>query len=110
MSYYTQVLKKYTVFSGRASREEFWSFSKWQSLIVLGARVLDALGGVGGVTGLYLLGTILPTLAVMVRRVHDSGKSASSFWWALVPVAGVIIILINLRAEGDLGSNAYGPP
>jgi uncharacterized membrane protein YhaH (DUF805 family) len=109
MSYYKQVLKKYVTFNGRASREEFWSFSKWQSLIVLGTMVLDALGGVGVFTGLYLLATILPTFAVMVRRMHDSGRGASFFWWALFPVAGVIIILIYLRAESQPDTNQYGP-
>ncbi len=109
MTYYRQVLKKYAVFNGRASRQEYWSFAKWQSFIVLGTMVLDGLGGLGAFTVLYLLATLLPTLAVMVRRVHDAGKSAKYFWWALVPIIGVIKIFKLLRAESQPGANQYGP-
>ncbi len=109
MNYYRQVLKKYAVFSGRASREEFWSFSKWHSLVAFGCVVLDGFGGLGAFTVLYLLATLLPTVAVMVRRLHDVGQSGKSFWWVLVPFAGAIIMLIYLRDESQPGVNQYGP-
>ena len=91
--------KKYTVFSGRASRREFW----WVILFFVLCNI--AIGFVGGMfmlvsaaiptvlSVLWTLATIVPYLAVAVRRLHDSNKSG---WWVLLPgIPYVISEIIN---------------
>ncbi len=117
MDWYTSVLKKYAVFEGRARRQEYWMFMLINVLIYFGLFIIaailgamaDALGVLGsGIYMLYALAMLVPTLAVTVRRLHDTGRSG---WWyliALVPFVGGIILLIFTVLEGDAGNNAYG--
>jgi uncharacterized membrane protein YhaH (DUF805 family) len=121
MNYYTDVLKKYAVFSGRARRKEYWLFALWNFIIVL---VFDALMFVFGMMGnsgtiltqlvsvvgcLYVLAIILPSLGVFVRRLHDTGRTG---WWiliGLIPVIGGIVLLIFSVMDSQPGDNKYGP-
>ena len=92
---YTRVLQNYVVFSGRAGRSEFWLFVLAQGLIVVVGLILaDQLSAIGLLLALYLLGTLIPTLAATVRRLHDSGRNA---WWLLLgivpaPVSAVLVV------------------
>ncbi len=115
MHWYVDVLKKYVVFSGRAGRSEFW----WYTLInVIIGTVLAWIGGFSsGNPGplaflyyIYLLGTLLPSLGVAIRRLHDTGRSG---WWiliGLVPVVGWIVLIVFYVLEGTPGENEFGPP
>lgn len=67
-----------------------------------------AVGTNGILYGVYLLGTLLPSLGAAVRRLHDTGRSG---WWILigaVPLVGGIILLVFLASDGAPESNAYG--
>lgn len=60
-------------------------------------------------TFLYSLGVLLPSLAVGVRRLHDTGRSG---WWlliGLIPIIGTIILLVFLCLDSQDGDNKYGP-
>lgn len=93
--------KKYATFRGRASRKEFWLFALFNfvaanSLGVVSGLVAAKTGyvevGIAGVL-LYYLVTLIPTLAVTVRRLHDTSRSA---WWlliGLVPLLGGVALL-----------------
>jgi uncharacterized membrane protein YhaH (DUF805 family) len=92
MGWYIECLKKYAVFSGRARRKEYWMFVLFNFLILLALGLVDGLsGGTGGgasvVATLYQLGTLLPTLAAGVRRMHDTDHSG---WWLIVPGVNLI--------------------
>ena len=114
------VFENYANFNGRARRSEYWYFTLMQFLILISFFILgagigsifdNALGGffVGyGVFALYSLATFLPTIAVVVRRLHDVGKSGWFYFIALVPLIGGIWLLVLLATEGDSGSNDYG--
>jgi uncharacterized membrane protein YhaH (DUF805 family) len=116
MYWYLEVLKKYTVFGGRARRKEYWYYTLFNFLIVVGLTVMDMMfglynrtSGFGLLSGLYSLAVLLPGLAVSVRRLHDIGKSG---WWifiALVPCVGWIILLVFLATDSVPGDNEYGP-
>jgi uncharacterized membrane protein YhaH (DUF805 family) len=56
----------------------------------------------GYVSIIYSLGTIVPALAVSVRRMHDVGKSG---WYILIPIYNLVLACTN----GDTGTNEYGP-
>ncbi|MFJ5224894.1 DUF805 domain-containing protein [Streptomyces sp. NPDC088400] len=110
MHWFTDVLKKYAVFSGRARRKEYWMFVLFNFIIAIVLAIVDAVAGASGViSGLYTLAMLIPSLAVGVRRLHDTGRSG---WWlliALVPLVGGIILLVFLASEGEQTSNAHGP-
>ena len=109
MEYYTGVLKQYTNFSGRARRAEFWMFTLINTIISLVLSGIDTAVGLGGMLqGIYGLLTLLPSLAVACRRLHDIGKSG---WWLLIgiiPIVGWIILIIWYAKDSDPGSNAFG--
>ena len=123
MNWYIDVLKKYADFNGRARRKEYWLFTLWNCLIYLGyfilATGLTAMGGRRGAGAIavmmfvplwaYAVAIIVPSLAVSVRRLHDTGKSG---WWiliGLVPFVGGIICLVFMCMDSQPGQNEYGP-
>jgi uncharacterized membrane protein YhaH (DUF805 family) len=73
--------------------------------LALGADgLVYMVGGVG-----LTLGLMVPALAVIVRRLHDTGRSG---WWylvAFIPFIGAIVVLIALATDGQPGDNQYGP-
>ncbi|WP_353943842.1 DUF805 domain-containing protein [Streptomyces sp. HUAS MG91] len=112
MHYYTDVLKKYATFQGRARRAEYWMFALFNAII---AGVLAILAVVTRSTalyvvyGLYILATLLPSLGVLVRRLHDTGRSGAWFFISFVPFVGGIWLLVLTVLEGTPGDNTYGP-
>jgi uncharacterized membrane protein YhaH (DUF805 family) len=109
---------KYADFTGRATRPEFWWFALFTFLVGVAASVLLAIGfraGAGAaafvavVIALCYLALLLPYLAVMVRRLHDTSRSG--WWWfiTLIPVVGGIVLLVLLASVGTAGPNTYGP-
>jgi uncharacterized membrane protein YhaH (DUF805 family) len=95
--------RKYVDFTGRASRSEYWYFALFTALV-------------GAVTGSFseslsnaaAVATLLPSLAVGARRLHDIGRSGWNQLWFLLPFIGWIIIIVRLTRAGDPGPNAYG--
>lgn len=64
--------------------------------------------GYGPVYGVYCLGVLIPSIAVAVRRLHDTGKSGWMLLIALIPIIGFIWLLVLLVKDSDPGDNAYG--
>ena len=116
MDWYLQALKKYTVFTGRARRKEYWFFVLFNIIISVALAIVDYVTGtynstmgMGLLGGLYTLAVLLPAIAVSIRRLHDTGRSG---WWlliALVPVVGGIVLLVFMVLDSQPGDNAYGP-
>ncbi|MFJ2111815.1 MULTISPECIES: DUF805 domain-containing protein [unclassified Streptomyces] len=108
MNWYLHVLKNYAAFSGRARRQEYWMFTLFSVLAALVLAILDTVLGVNFLGNVYSLGILVPTLAVSVRRLHDTGRSG---WWLLinlVPLVGWIVFLVFLVLEGEQAPNAHG--
>ena len=96
---YTRALKNYVAFSGRTKRSEFWLFILAQSVIfVIGLALVDTHDAVGLLFTLYILGTLIPTLAATVRRLHDTSRG---FWWLPLGVgfAPVAFVLAAVGAQ-----------
>lgn len=119
LGWVTLPLKRYADFNGRSSRREYWLFQL--ALIVLGIVVVTMIGGDlsagGGVfsglmllmSGIAVLGLIVPLIALQVRRFHDQDRSG---WFALinlVPYLGSFIVLVFMCIEGTKGDNQFGP-
>lgn len=117
------VFGKYATFSGRATRSEYWYFVLFNILLevcllllcVIGGVVLDGMSGAvvglsvcAALLGLYSLGAFIPSLAVIVRRMHDTGRSGWFIFLPLVPLIGSIILLVFLITD-SAPDNKYGP-
>jgi len=121
MNYYLSVLKKYAVFDGRASRAEYWYFFLFNIIVSIILSILGKAIGVLNVTigtagseinilsAIYGLALFIPGLAVLVRRLHDVGKSGWMALISLIPLIGTIWILVLIIRDGTPGDNEYGP-
>jgi len=112
MNWYLKVLKQYVDFSGRARRTEYWMFVLMNLLFSITLGLIDYLMGTmvmgsGILGGLYSLAVLIPSLAVIARRLHDIGKSGK--WFLIIfTVVGAIWLLILLLRKGQAGDNQYG--
>ncbi|HEL7628344.1 DUF805 domain-containing protein [Stenotrophomonas sp. TWI169] len=120
----TLALKRYAQFEGRANRREYWMFQLFLFLVATAVSLLagvlaiimrsspDALSailiGMMALLGLMWLATIVPLIAVTVRRLHDCNQSGWLYLLALVPMGGLVILVFALL-PGTPQENPYGP-
>lgn len=105
------VLGKYATFEGRARRSEYWY---WVLAVLIAEIVVLAIRSVSQGLGqilyiLLVLAVLLPSLAVGVRRLHDTGRSG---WWlliGLIPIIGAIVLIVFYVQDSAPGANEYGP-
>ena len=99
----------YVNFSGRACRSEYWYWVLFIILADIVAGIIDYLLGMQIVSSLFGLVTLLPGIAVSIRRLHDLDRTG---WWillGLIPLIGWIILLIWYISKGTDGPNRFGP-
>ena len=106
----TVLLQKYATFSGRARRSELWWYVLFQICVMIAASIIDAVifRHSAILTGIAWLALLIPSVAVVVRRLHDTNRSG---WWyliAFVPAVGGLILLYFCILRGTPGSNNYG--
>lgn len=129
MNWYLQALKKYAVFDGRACRSEYWWFTLLNIVFATVLLFVSLLFGAGSmeinhastpypavfvwanapVLGIFYLAILLPSIAVLIRRLHDISRSG---WWILLiilPVIGGFVLLIFTLLPSTPGTNEYGP-
>ena len=106
------LIRNYANFNGRALRSEFWWFML--AFVIAGgvASAIDyaLLSNRAILETIVSLGSILPTLSVGARRLHDTDRSG---WWQLlqvIPLIGIIILIVWFVQVGTPGSNRFGPP
>ncbi len=121
---YIKCLGKYSSFSGRSTRREFWGFTVVNFLIMTGLIYLQSTVQVSESSNvgtartlrlaidfgiiLYALLTLSPALAAMCRRWHDLGRTGKWLLLNLVPVVGTVVSLFFFLGKGDEGTNEYG--
>ena len=94
---------KYADFSGRAGRPEFW----WFVLFTIVAGMAFSIGG-NLADSLWTLVTLVPSIAVGARRLHDTHRSG---WWqllGLIPVVGWIVLIVFLAQPTKAGVPKLG--
>jgi uncharacterized membrane protein YhaH (DUF805 family) len=94
---------KYATFSGRSSRSAYWWWTLFYVLVIIAASIIDAAINSPILGVLAWLGLIIPNLAVLVRRLHDTDHSG---WWVLIgliPLAGAIVLIV-------FACTSSGPP
>jgi len=110
------VFENYANFRGRARRSEYWYFTLMNLIIFIIAAILDSALGLnfaplpyGLIYAAVAVLTIIPGLAVAVRRLHDVGKSGWFYFIVLIPLVGAIWLLVLFCTEGEQGTNKWGP-
>jgi uncharacterized membrane protein YhaH (DUF805 family) len=103
----------YVNFSGRATRPAYWYFVLFLVIVGIVTALIDVLvlgaTEIGLTNAIFSLATLLPSLAVTIRRLHDTGRTG---WWiflAFVPLIGIILLIVWWCQRGEPGPNAYGP-
>lgn len=129
MEHIKTCIRKYADFTGRARRAEYWWFALAVAVVELVLYVLAlilarATGSVDEYTGraslgagwipmillfLFGLAVIVPSLAVAVRRLHDTGKAGWFYFVTFIPVVGSLILLVFMIIDSTPGPNQYGP-
>ena len=110
--WYLKVLQNYAVFSGRASLNEYWYFVLFNIIIMIGIPIIGLITGTlwAGTLlgGIYTLALLIPSIAVSVRRLHDTDRSGWWFLFGLIPLIGTIVFLVFMLQDGKPGANQYG--
>ena len=106
------VFYKYFQFSGRSVRSEYWYFCLFLFTVDLLLSLLEAFfytTGQGILSVIFGLGTVIPSLSVACRRLHDVSRSG---WWLLISltIVGLIPLLYWMCKRSDNGENRFGAP
>ena len=110
-------LRRYADFNGRSCRKEFWMFILLFAAFLLGVGFIGFMdsgdGSLGALSTLLLvlglLGTLVPSIAVQVRRMHDQNKSGWFVLFNLLPYVGGVVMIVFMLLEGTHGDNRFGP-
>lgn len=94
-------LTKYTDFSGRATRSEYWWFVLFFTIVLTVGAVVDEFG-----TLVVLVALLLPLLSVSTRRLHDTDHSGWFQLLNLVPLGNFYVLYLNVKA-GTGGANRF---
>ena len=107
MEWYIKVVRdNYANFKGRASRQEYWMFVLFNFIFLIALSFIEVfLFGLYSsiLSNIYTLAILVPSIAVGVRRMHDTGKSG---WFLLIPIYNLILAVTS----GESGENQYGAP
>ena len=117
MKWFLEALtKKYATFEGRARRKEYWYYVLFYFLAIFVLAIVDQVtgtldeeAGIGLLSGLFVLATLIPTIAVTVRRLHDTGRRG---WWVLlnlIPIVGGLVLIVFTVLDSQPGANRFGP-
>lgn len=101
--------QNYCLFNGRASRSEYWFFVLFTVAVgavislILGTQTLGTV-----VSGLFNLAVLLPSLGLIWRRLHDTGRAGGWFFITLIPLVGIIILIVWLCQPSQTTENRFG--
>lgn len=111
MNYYISALKKYAIFKGRATRKEYWYFVLFSFIVGLFIAIIGSIIGdtANILIRIYYLLILIPSLAVLTRRMHDINESGWVLVLLIIPVVGQIWIFIYSLLKSKPGENKYGP-
>jgi uncharacterized membrane protein YhaH (DUF805 family) len=106
---YMRALNRYADFSGRTSVGGFWRFVLVNFLVGIALGALAQISWIFVVLyGIYVIALLIPSLAIAVRRLHDTGRSGWLLLLGLIPIVGFIILIVFYVQPSD-GPNEYGP-
>ena len=96
MSRYINVWKRWTDFTGRSNRREFWWFMIWHLAVLGVCALLDGVYFFRVLSFIYMIISVIPLVSVSIRRLNDAGYSYGHLFFILVPVIGWVFLLFFL--------------
>jgi Predicted membrane protein len=108
VEWYLKAFTNYFGFEGRARRKEYWFFFLGNFLVTIGLSLVEGMIGLPGVfSGLFSLVILVPSIAVGIRRLHDTGRSG---WWILLGLVPLLnlVLLVLFCFDSEEGSNEWG--
>ena len=109
MNWYLDVVKNhYADFKGRARRKEYWMFVLINLAIAMVLSIIGGLFKAPGISAIYTLAVLVPSMAVGVRRLHDIGKSGWMLLGGLIPLLGGLYLIYLCCLDGEKKTNAWG--
>lgn len=109
MDWYFRALRNYATFHGRAHRREFWMFTLVNTILFGVLYVVDKIIGWHILSAVYILLVLVPSLAVQVRRLHDTNRSGRWLVLLLLPVIGWLMLLAFYSQHSTPEENLFGP-
>lgn len=115
MNDFIKVYQEYAKFSGRSRRKEFWMFHLFYYLILIFLyMVIAAITAKSNIPVaeiffyVFSIGSVIPSIAVTVRRLHDVGQSGWMMFINVIPIVGTIVFLVFMLMDSHTGHNRYG--
>lgn len=99
MNWYLDVLRNYASFDGRAGREEYWYFTLFNLIVIA-----SLYASFNDLCIVYTLAVLIPSIAVTVRRLHDTDHNG---WWTLSIIVFPVLLVLMMQ-DGRPGQNQYG--
>ncbi len=115
MEYIWTAFKRTFEIRGRSRRTEYWMYTLFISIIGVIFVIVDGVMGweldedLGVTSAVFLLLTLITSVTVLIRRLHDTGRTG---WWILlsfIPLVGSIVLFIFTVLDSTPGANKYGP-
>ena len=110
----TCLKENYCNFEGRAPRSEYWWFALFAVLLGIVTSIIDGIlgtvtsNGIGLISSIASLALIIPSIAVAVRRLHDTDRSGWFYLLNFIPIIGWIVLIIFFVQQGTNGRNRFG--
>ncbi|WP_299188052.1 DUF805 domain-containing protein [uncultured Campylobacter sp.] len=110
----TCLKESYFGFEGRASRSEYWWFTLFVVLLGIVTSIIDGIlgtvtaNGIGLISSIASLALIIPSIAVAVRRLHDTDRSGWFYLLNFIPIIGWIVLIVFFVQQGTNGRNRFG--
>ncbi len=116
MDFYLDAWRNFANFSGRATRQQYWMFILINLIIAFILGFIDSVfgtyseeAGIGLLGGIYTLAVLVPSIAILIRRLHDTSRSG---WWLLlflIPIIGPLALLVFAILDSTAEENQWGP-
>ena len=110
----TCLKENYCNFEGRAPRSEYWWFALFAVLLGIVTSIIDGIlgtvtaNGIGLISSIASLALIIPSIAVAVRRLHDTDRSGWFYLLNFIPIIGWIVLIVFFVQQGTNGCNRFG--
>ena len=115
--------RRYADFEGRSCRKEYWMFTLLSVIVAMVAVTLMGMGGLmmtdvsvgplfwlgAALIVIWGLGSIIPSIALQVRRFHDQDRSGWMVLLGFIPYVGGIVVFVFMCLSGTRGANRFGP-
>lgn len=109
MNNYIHMLQTAFTFYGRERRQVFWSATLTNlGLTLIFILIFGSIKTISWIAYLYILITIVPQIAITVRRLHDVNSSGKKLFLLLIPIFGLILVIIELTLDSTPDTNIYG--